>query len=290
MSNKDYIEKDSFSKNPENETEDTNNITSNTTGESDTIIAPWEQNSDSHGLLEEEKKEESSWKKVNILLGVFFIFSFLTALFMILFTTVLPNVQNEIDNRQEEVNSQSIESIKKFLENNDSPERLDEEEIAQKTDKNSSKVDELSNNSFFIPSIDSTYSVRETHSSDGELILPDAPEIARYDGSSDFNEEGNTIVAGHVNYNNLSMAPIARIASTEPGDRVFVKDEDGTVLEYEIESLRTFEKDSLPEEIFSKEGGNTLSLITCSDESISSDPSAVYEYNLVVDAKLVEAE
>lgn len=119
----------------------------------------------------------------------------------------------------------------------------------------------------------------------GALVLPEAPGTAWYDQTAPVGSPGSTLIAGHVNFSDLSLSPFSRIAGLEKGTPILVTDAQGTVHEYAVDSLQVYEQQALPQELFSAAGPDRLVLVTCSGASISTGAAWSYEYNLVVTAR-----
>lgn len=122
---------------------------------------------------------------------------------------------------------------------------------------------------------------------DGALVLPEAPGTVWYDQSAPIGEPGASLIAGHVNYSDLSLSPFSQIAGLEKGAPILVTDDGGAVHEYAVESLQVYEQQALPEDLLQTAGQDELVLVTCSGDSISTGGAWSYEYNLVVTARAV---
>lgn len=118
----------------------------------------------------------------------------------------------------------------------------------------------------------------------GALVLPPAPGTVLYDQTTAPGQDGTTLIAGHVNYDDLSLSPFSQIAGLDKGAPVLVTDDAGDVHEYVVDSLSVYEQQALPDELFTTAGPDRLVLVTCSGESISTGGAWAYQYNLVVTA------
>lgn len=123
-----------------------------------------------------------------------------------------------------------------------------------------------------------------SHAENGSLVLPSAPGAVRYDKTTAPGEPGSTLIAGHVNYDDLSLSPFSQIAGLDKGSPILITDDAGAVHEYTVDSLEVYEQTALPDDLFSSSGPDRLVLVTCSGESISTGGAWAYEYNLVVTA------
>ena len=104
---------------------------------------------------------------------------------------------------------------------------------------------------------------------DGAMVIPAEPTSVgwyRY-GSAPQDEQGNTVIAGHVATRKDGPGALVRLRDAKPGMRVKVTTDDGTEHEYEITGREAIVKKALPvEEIFARDGRPLLVLITCGGE------------------------
>lgn len=123
-----------------------------------------------------------------------------------------------------------------------------------------------------IPSIgvDAPFSVK-TVPSGGQMPNPNGPEdVAWYDFSG-FDGlggtpglGGNVVLAGHVDYINYGPAVFWDIPKLDTGDRVQIRMNDGSVVEYAIEFNKTVQADEAPwDEIVAGTAEESITLITC---------------------------
>ncbi len=98
---------------------------------------------------------------------------------------------------------------------------------------------------------------------DGQLEVPDETEIGWYRYGATAGQPGATVLAAHVSWNR-TQGPFARLGNVEPGDRVEVELDDGTVRRYEVTERAVYGKLELPRErIWRTTGDESLVLITC---------------------------
>lgn len=113
----------------------------------------------------------------------------------------------------------------------------------------------------------------------GEMEIPGRTEVGWYRYGSTPGEEGSSVLAGHIAFDNRPGV-FRRLADIELGDIVTVEYEDGTARDFEVIELAQYDKQELPfDRVFAKTGDPLLTLITCGGEfnrSISS-----YEDNIV---------
>lgn len=115
---------------------------------------------------------------------------------------------------------------------------------------------------------------------DGELEVPGATEIGWYRYGAAPGYPGATVLAAHVTWNG-EYGPFLNLGELEPGDRVEVDLEDGSVRVYEVVERTMYDKDGLPRErIWRNTGDETLVLITCGGD-FNPDISR-YRQNIVV--------
>ena len=98
---------------------------------------------------------------------------------------------------------------------------------------------------------------------DGELEVPDETEVGWYRYGSAPGLPGATVLAAHVSWNR-KIGPFHRLGNLEPGARVDVVADDGSVRVYEVIERTVYDKDELPRDrIWTTTGEETLVLITC---------------------------
>jgi hypothetical protein len=97
---------------------------------------------------------------------------------------------------------------------------------------------------------------------DGELEIPDETEIGWYQHGSAPGQPGATVLAAHVTWND-TVGPFFLLRDLEPGDRVDMELDDGSTRTYEVVERTMYDKDELPDRIWSLTGDETLVMITC---------------------------
>lgn len=120
---------------------------------------------------------------------------------------------------------------------------------------------------------------------DGSMVVP--AEIARVGwyryGAAPGSEQGNAVLAGHVDAAGEGPGALFDLRGVEVGTRVTVTDTSGAEHAYEVVGRETVTKDVLPvEEIFARDGAHRLVVITCGGEFLPELRS--YEDNVVVTA------
>jgi LPXTG-site transpeptidase (sortase) family protein len=122
----------------------------------------------------------------------------------------------------------------------------------------------------------------------GEMEIPDETEVGWYDLGAAPGEEGATVLAAHVTWND-TVGPFYRLGDLEPGAQVRVRLGDDTTRVYEVVERTMYAKDELPDwRIFRRSGPESLVLITCGG---SFNPQIRrYRHNIVVYAVPVATE
>ena len=130
-----------------------------------------------------------------------------------------------------------------------------------------------------VPDVGFRVSVVDTTDRDGYLVLPDPPNVARYVRTAPLGaERGSTVVAGHVNFANGSLAPMAGLARVAIGSAVFVTDSYGVEHRYRVVRLQASPKTALSPAIFDAEGPAQLILMTCDQNSPLSAIGGIVQY------------
>jgi LPXTG-site transpeptidase (sortase) family protein len=117
----------------------------------------------------------------------------------------------------------------------------------------------------------------------GELEVPPADQIGWYRLGSAPDQAGATVLAAHVAYDG-ERGVFAELTDARIGDQIEVVLSDGSRRAYEAFEVAQYAKDQLPpERIWTREGDETLVLITCGGDFDTSRSS--YEDNIVVFAR-----
>lgn len=122
---------------------------------------------------------------------------------------------------------------------------------------------------------------------DGQMDVPaDYHHAGWYDSGTMPGEQGNAVIAGHVN-TSKGKGIFWDLAKLEVGDEVKVSDENGKELVFEVVDVKSFDLDSAPiEEIFGYTSRRNLNLITCTGEF--DYDRGTHEQRLVVNTELKE--
>lgn len=98
---------------------------------------------------------------------------------------------------------------------------------------------------------------------DGQMEIPDETEIGWYQYGATAGQPGATVLAAHVSWNRTS-GPFAQLGRVEPGERIEVTLDDGSIRHYEVTERAVYGKLELPRErLWRTTGDETLVLITC---------------------------
>ena len=119
---------------------------------------------------------------------------------------------------------------------------------------------------------------------DRQMALPPDPTVLgwyRY-GPAPGSGGGSVVLAGHLDSRRYGLGPLVRLREVELGDRIDVTRDDGTRRAYRVRSLRRYDRQALPAEIFSRVGRERLRIVTCGGAYLPDRGG--YQLNLVVTA------
>lgn len=140
-----------------------------------------------------------------------------------------------------------------------------------------------------VPSLELQSELISTGAKDGYLILPKPPLATWYEKTAKLGaNEGRTLIASHVDSGFGDAAPFSRLHKIEKGAPIQVRGDDGVLREYITKSIKLYERQELPDDLFRTTGAHELVLVTCSGPSIDAGEAAYYMYNLVVIAEPLE--
>ncbi len=98
---------------------------------------------------------------------------------------------------------------------------------------------------------------------DGQMEIPDETEIGWYQYGATAGRPGATVLAAHVSWNRTA-GPFARLGTVDPGARIAITLDDGSVRTYEVVERAIYGKLELPRErLWRNTGPEELVLITC---------------------------
>ncbi|WP_184731753.1 class F sortase [Saccharopolyspora phatthalungensis] len=115
---------------------------------------------------------------------------------------------------------------------------------------------------------------------DRQLGVPESPGVVGWwsAGVAPGSRHGTVVLAGHVDSRRDGPGALFRVADLEPGDPVTVTTAQAA-LRYRIEAVRSYPKESLPEDVFDRTGRPRLVLITCG--GTFDDSTRQYDHNIV---------
>lgn len=114
---------------------------------------------------------------------------------------------------------------------------------------------------------------------DGTMEVPDVSDIGWYLHGATPGRPGATVLVAHVWWHKTA-GPFHRLGALEPGARIEVGGEDGTIHKYTVTKRTMYDKDKLPGDLWRKSGPETLVLITCG--GTLNQATRRYESNIVV--------
>ncbi|MFH0243957.1 class F sortase [Streptomyces sp. HK10] len=74
---------------------------------------------------------------------------------------------------------------------------------------------------------------------------------------------GSAVVVGHVDDRTGDLGAFAKLYGVREGDDITVEREDAPPLRYEVTAREVVDQDSLPDEVFRRDGRPVLTLVTC---------------------------
>ncbi|WP_444685138.1 sortase domain-containing protein [Alkalicoccus luteus] len=141
-----------------------------------------------------------------------------------------------------------------------------------------------------IPAIDVEADLEEVGILDnGQMGVPDSAEgVGWFEPGVRPGEQGNAVLAGHVD-SREGPAVFYGLHELEAGDTVYVTDEEGSDLEFEVTKTIVYDRREAPlEEIFGRSDGRHLNLITCT--GTFNQEYGTHDDRLVVYTELMEDE
>lgn len=112
-----------------------------------------------------------------------------------------------------------------------------------------------------------------------QMILPPSHQAALANFSASLEDpEGPSVIAGHVNYDNNTMAPMSLITLLNVGDPVYASTTHGEITNWHVLNRRSYAYRDLPEDTFGYHGPKLLRLITCG----GTDGHGHYTTNIVI--------
>jgi sortase A len=140
---------------------------------------------------------------------------------------------------------------------------------------------------FSIPSLNVNASVESVGlDKKGNMDVPkDDMNVAWYNLGYKPGEKGSAVLAGHYDTRTGGPAVFYNLNKLKPGDSIFIDDENGNKLEYEVEETKTYPFDQFPlKAVFASNDEYRLNLITC--EGTFNKSARNYSHRTVVYSKL----
>ncbi|WP_226670393.1 class F sortase [Metabacillus litoralis] len=199
-------------------------------------------------------------------------------------------------NEEQNSSSNTTKSTELQLSNNTTSEKLVQESQNQKGSKSreNETIEQGMSDSrgivptqIEIPSINVQASItKQGLNNKGQMIIPDnGEEVAWYEPGAQPGEEGNAVLAGHVD-DYTGPAVFFYLKELKPGDDVIVYDAKGKKLLFRVEKIQSYPKDEAPlQKIFGPTTEPRLNLITCT--GLYNRSTNEHEERLVVYTKMV---
>jgi|SRR3989344_5732051 len=120
----------------------------------------------------------------------------------------------------------------------------------------------------------------------GRMQLPEnIDEVGWYSPGSKPGEEGNAVIAGHLDSTTGEGAIFYHLNELEPGDNLYVTDELGNEYTFVVTAKKIYEYDKVPiEEVFGESSKKRLNLITCTGQWIADQRN--YSHRMVIYSEL----
>lgn len=121
----------------------------------------------------------------------------------------------------------------------------------------------------------------------GNMDVPKKPDhVAWYNLGYLAGENGNTVIAGHLDTTTGAPAVFYRLSDLKPGNTIRIEDQEGKIFTYQVISLKRFAYDNFPvKKVFGPSDKNYLNLITC--QGTFNAEKKVYSHRIVVISELV---
>lgn len=103
---------------------------------------------------------------------------------------------------------------------------------------------------------------------DGEMEIPeDVSTVGWYRWGPAPGDAGSSVIAGHVDSRSQGRGAFFDLRRLQPGDRVEIAYDDGSVTVFEVQGRDVIDKAVIPlDEVFDRDGPARLTLITCGGE------------------------
>lgn len=140
-------------------------------------------------------------------------------------------------------------------------------------------------NHLFIPALE-VYTLIDTSENFGQiskglLVLPPPKSVTRWvEGSNVRDPKGSILLSGHISYNGTRGA-VYHLADIKAGNIAYVSDEAGLIQSFQLETLDTIRKSSLPENVWDLKGPKKLTVVTCGGKLLKRGKSWTYDSNII---------
>lgn len=184
----------------------------------------------------------------------------------------------------EQINSETEPDKEQTLADEFSLAQADFDEAIQEQ----SETVEINPSRLVVPSLEVDAPVIEVGQlENGQMGVPDdGEEVGWYEPGTMPGGSGNSVLAGHVD-DLEGPAVFATLTEVEIGDQIFVYDESGEELIFEVDRIESYPFDDAPlSEIFGRTDEQRLNLITCT--GIYNPDTRNHDERLVVYSKLVQ--
>lgn len=120
---------------------------------------------------------------------------------------------------------------------------------------------------------------------DGQMRLPADPRVMgwyRFGSAPGAESGGSVVLAGHLDSKRFGLGPLVRLRDAEVGNAIEVTLSNGAISTYTVVGVERFDRQGLPDRLFSRQGPERLHVITCGGAYDAE--AGGYEQNLVVTA------
>ncbi len=134
-----------------------------------------------------------------------------------------------------------------------------------------------------IPSINvDTEIIRVGLDNNGSVAVPEGPsQVAWFQLGPRPGQKGSAIITGHFGpWKNGAHSVFDNLDKLKPGDKIYVKNDQDITLTFTVRESRIYDASETPAEVFNKNNGIYLNLITCNGDWIASQKT--YTKRLVV--------
>lgn len=173
----------------------------------------------------------------------------------------------------------------------------DKGEVKDKGVETLMKCEDIASSSVFIPAHGIYTTVTNegnfgTFDKDGGLVIPPTTDVATrwVDGANVTDKAGITIIAAHRSYNGY-YSVFNKLPELKEGDIACASDSAGKIQKYQVESLKMYLKEDLPQDIFEnpRVGKKELILVTCGGSIVQEKNGGLtYDQNLIARFRAID--